>query len=79
MRLMNIRSESNNRQNFSPESIISRESTPSEFPLVKNAVKFLLKKDKRLKIKPNSRSIFSPLSIASRPTSIMDGKPLHFF
>lgn len=44
------------------ESLMSRESTPSEFPLVKSAVRFLLKKNKREKIKSNSRSIFSPFS-----------------
>ncbi|CAI2358812.1 unnamed protein product [Moneuplotes crassus] len=50
---------------YNPESIISRESTPSEFPLVKNAVKFLLGGDKRTQIKSSSRNIFSPLSLGS--------------
>ena len=62
---------------YNPESIISRESTPSEFPLVKNAVKFLLGGDRRTQIRSTSRNIFSPLSLGSplsRVTGLILGK-----
>ena len=45
------------------EGIMSRESTPSEFPLVKNTVNFLLKSNNRNRVKSNARSIFSPISM----------------
>lgn len=46
-------------------SIVSRETTPSEFPMVKNAVNFFLNNVNSKKRKMEStRSVFSPLSMS---------------
>ena len=51
-----------NSNNLNSDYFMSRGSTPSEFPFVKNAVKFLLKNQKTIKSNA-SRALFSPFSM----------------
>ena len=51
-----------NSNNLNSDYFMSRGSTPSEFPFVKNAVKFLLKNQKSIKSNA-SRALFSPFSM----------------